>query len=57
MSIETYQYKKLLEELKNYRGTGTSVITLLLTPNSNINQTKITLKDALSSAQRIKSSL
>lgn len=55
--IAVYKYKQLLSELENAKGTGTSVITLLISGKTSMNQVVSQMNDRLTKASNIKSSL
>ncbi|KAG2378055.1 hypothetical protein C9374_008677 [Naegleria lovaniensis] len=55
--IAVYKYKQLLSELENAKGIGTSVITLLISAKTSMNQVVSQMNDRLTKASNIKSSL
>jgi len=54
-NIMIYKYKQQLAELETAKGVGTSVITLLVSAKTSINQVITQMSDRLTKANNIKS--
>lgn len=57
LEIQKLKIKRILDQLQNSKGDGTSLITLLIPSGGNINLIKQKLTDEYSAATHIKSRL